>query len=53
MGTYAIDLLLQGYGGRCVGVQNEKMVHHDIIDAIENMKRPFRRDMLDTAKRLY
>lgn len=53
MGTYAIDLLLQGYGGRCVGVQNEKMVHHDIIDAIENMRRPFRRDVLDTAKRLY
>ena len=53
MGTYAIDLLLQGYGGRCVGVQNEKMVHHDIIDAIENMKRPFRKDVLETAKRLY
>lgn len=53
MGTYAIDLLLQGHGGRCIGVQNEKMVHHDIIDAIENMRRPFRRDVLDTAKRLY
>src|SRR5471030_3099840 len=40
MGAYSIELLLQGYGGRCVGVQNEKLVHHDIIDAIENMKRP-------------
>src|SRR5471030_945836 len=40
MGAFSIELLLQGYGGRCVGVQNEKLVHHDIIDAIENMKRP-------------
>jgi len=53
MGAFSIELLMQGYGGRCVGIQNEKMVHHDIIDAIENMKRPFKRDWLDTAKQLY
>lgn len=53
MGTYAIDLLLQGYGGRCVGIQNEKMVHHDIIDAVENMKRTFKSDWLETAKALF
>ena len=52
MGAYAIDLLLQGFGGRCVGIQNEKLVHHDIIDAIENMKRPFKSDWLDCAKKL-
>ncbi|VFS45796.1 6-phosphofructokinase isozyme 1 [Budvicia aquatica] len=53
MGAYSIELLLQGYGGRCVGIQNEKMVHHDIIDAIENMKRPFKGDWLKTAKKLF
>lgn len=53
MGAYSIELLLQGYGGRCVGVQNERLVHHDIIDAIENMKRPFRNDILETAKKLF
>ncbi|MDX5630453.1 MULTISPECIES: 6-phosphofructokinase [unclassified Brenneria] len=53
MGAYSIELLLQGYGGRCVGIQNEKLVHHDIIDAIENMKRPFKKDWLDTAKKLF
>lgn len=53
MGAYAIELQLQGYGGRCVGIQNEKMVHHDIVDAIENMKRPFKGDWLETAKKLY
>ena len=53
MGAYAIELLLAGYGGRCVGIQNEQLVHHDIIDAIENMKRPFKGDWLDCAKKLY
>ncbi|SLM61292.1 MULTISPECIES: 6-phosphofructokinase [Dickeya] len=53
MGAYSIELLQQGYGGRCVGIQNEKLVHHDIIDAIENMKRPFKGDWLDTAKKLF
>ena len=32
---------------------DEKLVHHDIIDAIENMKRPFKNDWLDCAKKLY
>lgn len=53
MGAYSIDLLLQGYGGCCVGVQNERLVHHDIVDTIENMKRPFRSDFLETAKKLF
>lgn len=39
MGVYAVDLLLQGFGGRCVGIRNNKLVHHDIIDALTNMKR--------------
>ncbi|MFS1537351.1 MAG: 6-phosphofructokinase [Candidatus Phlomobacter fragariae] len=53
MGAYSIQLLLQGYGGRCVGIQNDKLVHHDIIDAVENMQRKFKQDWLDTAKKLY
>lgn len=53
MGVYAVELLLQGYGGRCVGIQNEKLVHHDIIDAIEKMKRPDKSDWLRVAKKLY
>ncbi|MFP1464215.1 ATP-dependent 6-phosphofructokinase [Escherichia coli] len=51
--TLSISLLLAGYGGRCVGIENEQLVHHDIIDAIENMKRPFKGDWLDCAKKLY
>ncbi|MDP2568658.1 6-phosphofructokinase [Photobacterium damselae subsp. piscicida] len=53
MGAYAVDLLLQGEGGRCVGIQHEEMVHHDIIDAIENMKRPVRKDLYALADKLF
>ena len=52
MGVYAIDLLLQGKGGYCVGIQNEHLVHHDIIDAINNMRREFKADWLTMFKRL-
>lgn len=53
MGAYAVELLLQGHGGRCIGIQNGKLAHHDIIDAINNMKRPFDMDLFNTAKRLF
>ncbi|MGR3807491.1 6-phosphofructokinase [Pasteurella testudinis] len=53
MGVYAIDLLLQGEAGRCVGIQNEHLVHHDIIDAINNMRRPFKEDWLELSNRLF
>lgn len=53
MGVYAVELLLQGYGGRCVGIQNEKLVHHDIIDAITNMRRPFKAELLETSRKLF
>ena len=52
MGVYAVDILLQGKGGYCVGIQNEKLVHHDIIDAINNMRREFKADWLEMAKTL-
>lgn len=53
MGTYAVDLLLEGHGGRCVGLQANKLVHHDIIDCIENMKRPFNQELFDLSARLF
>ncbi|MCX8581786.1 MULTISPECIES: 6-phosphofructokinase [unclassified Gilliamella] len=53
MGAYAVELLIDGHAGRCVGIQNGKLVHHDIIDAINNMKRPFDMDLYNTAKRLF
>ncbi|VAY02163.1 ATP-dependent 6-phosphofructokinase isozyme 1 [Arsenophonus endosymbiont of Aleurodicus dispersus] len=53
MGVYSTQLLLHGYSGRCVGIQNDKLVHHDIIDVIENMPRNFKQDWLYTVKKLY
>lgn len=53
MGSFSVELLIQGYKGRCVGIQNEKMVHHNIKEAIENMKRPFKKDWLKTAKKIF
>ncbi|CAM2978799.1 6-phosphofructokinase [Vibrio rarus] len=53
MGNYAVHLLLEGHGGRCVGIQKEELVHHDIIDAIENMRRPVRNDLYEVADELF
>ena len=53
MGNYAVHLLMEGQGGRCVGIQKEELVHHDIIDAIENMKRPVRKDLYKVAEELF
>ncbi|MFB9136523.1 6-phosphofructokinase [Vibrio olivae] len=53
MGNYAVHLLLEGHGGRCVGIVKEQLVHHDIIDAIENMKRPVRDDLYKVAQELF
>jgi len=53
MGHYAVQLLIEGHGGRCVGIQNNKLVHHDIIDAIENMVRPFKQDLYELSHDLF
>ena len=53
MGAYAVDLLLSGVGGRCVGIQQNQLVHHDIIDCIENMKRPFDEEMFHLSDKLF
>ncbi len=52
MGSFAVDLLLAGKGGRCVGIQRDRLVHHDIIEAIENMPRPFNSALLELVHRL-
>ncbi|TDQ59547.1 6-phosphofructokinase [Mesocricetibacter intestinalis] len=53
MGVYAVELLLQGKAGYCVGIQNEQLVHHDIIDAINNMRRPFKEDLMKVSEKLF
>ena len=53
MGSYAVDLLVDGEGGKCVGIVKEALVNHDIIDAIEHMKRPVKKDLYALAKKLF
>ncbi|WP_108651007.1 6-phosphofructokinase [Dongshaea marina] len=53
MGAFAVQLLLEGQGGRCVGLQHNKLVHHDIIDCLENMKRPFNEELYQLSTVLF
>jgi len=52
MGAYAIDLITQGQVGKCIGIKNGKMVNYDISYALKNMKRSFKIDWFDLAKKL-
>ncbi|MCP8617100.1 6-phosphofructokinase [Salirhabdus salicampi] len=40
LGAKAVDLLLEGTGGRMVGIQNNKLVDHDILEALEQKSEP-------------
>ena len=53
MGNYAVHLLQEGHGGRCVGIEKEELVHHDIIDCIENMQNPDRSELFRVAEELF
>lgn len=53
MGDYAVRLLLDGQGGRCVGFQNGQLVHHDILEVIDSMARKPRTDLQALVQRLY
>lgn len=48
MGSYAVQLLRAGGGGFCVGIQNDRLVHHDIIHALTHLSKGFNQDLFDT-----
>ncbi|WP_188206405.1 6-phosphofructokinase [Alkalibacillus aidingensis] len=35
LGAFAVDLLINGKQGRMVGIENNQLIHHDIIEALE------------------
>lgn len=51
LGAYAVELLLEGKGGRCVGIQNNKLVDHDIIEILET-KHTVEQNMYQLSKEL-
>lgn len=53
MGSYAVKMLLEGHAGRCVGMLNSQMVHHDITECITKMKRPFNEELWGLSTSLF
>lgn len=51
MGAYAVELLLQDYGGRCVGIVANQLKHFDILEALD-LPRQFDEDMYALARKL-
>ncbi|MFC6276324.1 6-phosphofructokinase [Psittacicella hinzii] len=49
MGVFAVDLLLQGEKGRCVGIRDNQLVHYDIVDAINNQRHVFPQELYEVA----
>lgn len=52
MGDFAVQLLKAGQGGRCVGLLQNKMVHHNIVDTVD-VGCQLRQDLLTLAEKLY
>ena len=46
MGVRAIELLIEGKGGRCVGLKGSQLVDYDIDDALK-MKRDTHTELVD------
>ena len=53
MGDYAVRLLLEGHGGRCVGMRSNELTHSDIIQAIEGKISKFDPRFYDLNTRLF
>lgn len=51
LGTYAVELLVAGKGGRCVGVRGDEVVDYDIMEAL-SMKRNTHDDLVHVIEKL-
>ncbi|WP_459499148.1 6-phosphofructokinase [Bacillus sp. C1] len=51
LGARAVELLIEGRGGRCVGIQNNQLVDHDIIEALAQ-KHTIDKEMYQLSKEL-
>ena len=49
LGARAVELLIAGKGGRCVGIQDNKLVDRDIIEALAQ-KHTIDKDMYQLSK---
>lgn len=51
MGSYAVELLKEGFGGRCVSINENKLCHFDIMEALQ-MEREFDEELYSLTKKL-
>lgn len=51
LGAYAVELLLNGQGGRCVGIQKNQLVHHDILEILDQ-KHTIEQNMYQLSQEL-
>lgn len=51
LGAYAVELLVEGKGGRCVGIHDGQLVNYDIDEALQ-MERKFHEDLYQLCKTL-
>lgn len=51
LATYAVELLVAGKGGRCVGVRGDNIVDYDIMEAL-SMKRTKHDDLIHVIEKL-
>jgi len=51
-GAYAVELLLEGKGGLCVGIEHGVIKAHDIVEALETMHHEPRLDLYELMNEL-
>ncbi len=52
LGDAALNLLLDGFGGQCVGIINNEIVHNAISESIQNQPRKFDQKLASLAREL-
>ncbi|WP_343187589.1 6-phosphofructokinase [Buchnera aphidicola (Periphyllus koelreuteriae)] len=53
MGFYSIQLLLKNKFGKCIGIQNNKIISHNINDLLKFKKKKFKKKLMFVSNNLY
>ncbi|MGD6858467.1 MAG: 6-phosphofructokinase [Enterobacteriaceae bacterium] len=51
MGSYSIISLMKGKIGKCIGIHKDNIISYDFVK--KNNEKPFRKDILEMAKKLF
>lgn len=52
MGVYAVDLIKRNIGGVCIGIQNNRIVHHEIAACLAQMQHQFDEQLYEISSLL-